>query len=215
MNQSETFCRNAVDVIEARELAQRLAAAAAKGTALRVKFGMDPSSPDLHVGHSIPLLKLRAIQELGHTIVLIVGDDLSRYPSLRQMVHRHKLDKAVRFLGFQPASTISSFYRLARVFVFPSLYEGFGLPPLEAMACGTPVVTSNVSSLPEVAGDAALLVDPTNVDEIADAIRRAATDEALRQTLIARGLVRARQFSWSESVAQTHRVYMDVLRGWS
>lgn len=146
--------------------------------------------------------------------LLIVGDDLSRYPSLRQMVHRNKLDKAVRFLGFQPASTIASFYRLARAFAFPSLYEGFGLPPLEAMACGTPVVTSNVSSLPEVAGDAALLVDPQNVDDIADGIRRAVTDETLRQTLIARGLVRARQFSWTESVAQTHRVYMEVIRGW-
>ncbi len=145
--------------------------------------------------------------------LLIVGDELSRYPSLRQMVHRHKLDKHVRFLGYQPAATLASFYRLARAFVFPSLYEGFGLPPLEAMACGTPVVTSNVSSLPEIVGDAALLVDPTDVDAIADGIRRAVHDDSLRQTLIARGLTRARQFSWSTSVARTHQVYMDVLAG--
>ncbi len=145
--------------------------------------------------------------------LLIVGDELSRYPSLRQMVHRHRLDKAVRFLGFQPASTIASFYRLARAFAFPSLYEGFGLPPLEAMACGTPVVTSNVSSLPEIAGDAALLVDPTSVDDIAEGIRRAVMDEPLRQHLIARGLVRARQFSWADSVARIHRLYMEVLTG--
>ena len=78
--------------------------------------------------------------------LVIIGDEVSKYPSLRQMVHRHKLDKHVRFLGFQPQETLASFYRLAGAFVFPSLYEGFGLPPLEAMACGTPVITSNVSS---------------------------------------------------------------------
>ena len=92
--------------------------------------------------------------------LVIIGDEISKYPSLRQMVHRHKLDKHVRFLGFQPQETLAVLYRLAGAFVFPSLYEGFGLPPLEAMACGTPVITSNVSSLPEIAGDAALLVDP-------------------------------------------------------
>jgi glycosyltransferase involved in cell wall biosynthesis len=143
--------------------------------------------------------------------LVIVGDEVSRYPSLRQMVHRHKLDKAVRFLGFQPQETLASFYRLASVFVFPSLYEGFGLPPLEAMACGTPVVTSNVSSLPEVAGDAALLVDPYDVDAIAEAIRQALGDQELRGRLIARGQTRARQFSWADSVGQIHGIYQEVL----
>lgn len=143
--------------------------------------------------------------------LVIVGDEVSKYPSLRQMVHRHQLDKHVRFLGFQPQETLASFYQLAGVFVFPSLYEGFGLPPLEAMACGTPVVTSNVSSLPEVAGDAALLVDPYNVDEIAAAIHRALTDEATRADLSARGRIRARQFSWHTAVDQIHRVYQEVL----
>jgi glycosyltransferase involved in cell wall biosynthesis len=144
--------------------------------------------------------------------LVIIGDEVSKYPSLRQMVRRHRLDKHVRFLGFQPAPMLASFYRLARAFVFPSLYEGFGLPPLEAMACGTPVVTSNVSSMPEIAGGAALLVDPSSVDEIADGIRRAVTDEALRGDLIARGLARARQFSWADSVAKIHGVYLDVLQ---
>ena len=102
--------------------------------------------------------------------LIIIGDEISKYPALRQAVHKHKLDKHVRFLGFQPTETLAAFYRLARAFVFPSLYEGFGLPPLEAMACGTPVVTSNVSSLPEVAGGAALLVDPHDTDAIADGI---------------------------------------------
>ena len=93
--------------------------------------------------------------------------------------------------AFSRMDTLAAFYRLARAFVFPSLYEGFGLPPLEAMACGTPVVTSNVSSLPEVAGGAALLVDPYDPASIADGIARAVTDETLRADLIATGLARA------------------------
>jgi glycosyltransferase involved in cell wall biosynthesis len=148
---------------------------------------------------------------IGDLRLVIVGDELSKYPPLRQAVHRHRLDAHVRFLGFQPHDTLAVFYRLARAFVFPSLYEGFGLPPLEAMACGTPVVTSNVSSLPEVAGGAALLVDPYDPVSIAEGITRAATDATLRRELIARGLARARTFSWTNSVAAIHRIYMDVL----
>jgi len=150
-------------------------------------------------------------QGLGDVRLVIVGDQLSKYPPLRQAVHRHRLDKDVRFLGFQPYDMLAVFYRLARAFVFPSLYEGFGLPPLEAMACGTPVVTSNVSSLPEVAGDAAVLVDPYDTDSIADGILRVVTDDGLRQELTRRGLARARGFSWTESVAAIHHIYMDVL----
>ncbi len=142
--------------------------------------------------------------------LIIIGDELSKYPVLRQSVHRHKLDKHVRFLGFQPQETLAAFYRLARAFVFPSLYEGFGLPPLEAMACGTPVVTSNVSSLPEVAGGAALLVDPYDAEAIAGGIVSAVTDEAVRHDLIAKGLARAHDFSWKQSVAKIHEIYMEV-----
>ena len=112
-------------------------------------------------------------------------------------MHRHKLHKHVRFFGFVPDRTLAALYRLAAVFVFPSLYEGFGLPPLEAMASGTPVITSNVSSLPEVVGDAALMIDPYEPDAIADAMRRVLTDEGLRADLRRRGLARAREFSWS------------------
>jgi glycosyltransferase involved in cell wall biosynthesis len=143
--------------------------------------------------------------------LVIIGDEISKYPPLRQSVHRHRLDKHVRFLGFQPHDTLAGFYRLARAFVFPSLYEGFGLPPLEAMACGTPVVTSNVSSLPEVAGDAAILVDPYDPASIAEGITRAVTDESARADLITRGPRRAREFSWTQSTAAIHRIYMDVL----
>jgi glycosyltransferase involved in cell wall biosynthesis len=143
--------------------------------------------------------------------LVVIGDETSKHPELRQAVHRHRLDKHVRFFGFQPSATLVVFYRLARAFVFPSLYEGFGLPPLEAMANETPVVTSNVSSLPEVAGGAALLVDPYDVASIADGIRRAVTDETLRQDLIARGRARAREFSWARAAADTLGVYRQVL----
>jgi glycosyltransferase involved in cell wall biosynthesis len=142
--------------------------------------------------------------------LIIIGDEISKYPALRQSVHKHKLDKHVRFLGFQPMETLATFYRLARAFVFPSLYEGFGLPPLEAMACGAPVVTSNVSSLPEVAGGAALLVDPYDSDAIASGIVQAVTDETLRADLIRRGRERARSFSWTQSVRRIHQIYMEV-----
>ena len=98
-------------------------------------------------------------------------------------MHQHQLHKYVRFLGYLPEETLAVMYRLAGVFVFPSLYEGFGLPPLEAMASGTPVVTSNVSSLPEVAGDAAVLVDPYDPAAIADGIYRVLTDDRLRREL--------------------------------
>ena len=150
------------------------------------------------------------IQGPDNLKLIIIGDEISKYPGLRQSVHKHKLDKHVRFLGFQPMETLAAFYRLARVFVFPSLYEGFGLPPLEAMACGAPVVTSNVSSLPEVAGGAALLVDPYDEEAIAAGIVRAVTDEALRADLIARGRERARSFSWAQSVRRIHEIYMEV-----
>ncbi|HYE89165.1 MAG TPA: glycosyltransferase family 1 protein [Vicinamibacterales bacterium] len=156
----------------------------------------------------------RARSEVDNDLkLIIIGDEISKYPALRQSVHKHKLDKHVRFLGFQPMETLAAFYRLARVFVFPSLYEGFGLPPLEAMACGAPVVTSNVSSLPEVAGGAALLVDPYDEDAIANAMIRAITDDYLRAELIEKGRQRAQSFSWTQSVRKIHNIYMQVARG--
>ncbi len=145
--------------------------------------------------------------------LLIIGDEISKYPGLRRAVHRHKLHKHVRFFGFVPIETLAVLYRLASVFVFPSLYEGFGLPPIEAMACGTPVVTSNVSSLPEVVGDAALLVDPYDPDSIADGMRRVLTSEEVRATLCARGIAQARKYSWQQSIEQVHEIYNEVLQG--
>jgi glycosyltransferase involved in cell wall biosynthesis len=144
---------------------------------------------------------------LDHLKLVLIGDEISKYAALRRAVHSHQLHKYVRFLGYLPEETLAVMYRLAGVFVFPSLYEGFGLPPLEAMASGTPVVTSNVSSLPEVAGDAAILVDPYQPESIAEGIRRVLCDESLRRELRVKGLARARQFSWETSVRRVREIY--------
>jgi glycosyltransferase involved in cell wall biosynthesis len=149
---------------------------------------------------------------LDHLKLVLIGDEISRYAALRRAVHQHQLHKYVRFLGYLPQETLAVMYRLAGVFVFPSLYEGFGLPPLEAMASGTPVVTSNVSSLPEVAADAAVLVDPYDPGAIADGIERVLTNEDLRADLRRRGLARARQFSWEQSVRRVREIYSEASR---
>jgi glycosyltransferase involved in cell wall biosynthesis len=145
-----------------------------------------------------------------HLKLIVIGDEISRYAALRRAVHRYNLHKYVRFLGYMPDATLAVLYRLATVFVFPSLYEGFGLPPLEAMASGTPVVTSNVSSLPEVADDAALLVDPRDPAAIAEGIRRVLAEPGLRETLRAKGLNRAAEFSWERAVARIRQIYAEV-----
>ena len=176
----------------------------------------------LYAGNIKPHKNLERLIEAFHTLrrgglehvkLLIIGDEISKYATLRRAVHRHKLHKHVRFFGFVPDKTLASLYRLAGVFVFPSLYEGFGLPPLEAMASGTPVITSNVSSLPEVVGDAALLIDPYDPDAIADAMRRVLTDPALARATCARAASRAsQQFSWERSVRRVREIYGEVLR---
>jgi len=142
--------------------------------------------------------------------LLIIGDEISKYPNLRRLVHRFQLHQHVRFLGFVPEATLSALYRLASVFVFPSLYEGFGLPPLEAMAAGAPVITSNVSSLPEVVGDAAVLIDPMDAGAIAEAMGRVLADADLRADLIRRGHERVKAFSWERSVSRVHEVYAEL-----
>jgi glycosyltransferase involved in cell wall biosynthesis len=149
-------------------------------------------------------------QGLDHLKLVLIGDDISKYTALRRAVHQHNLHKYVRFLGYMPEETLAVMYRLAGVFVFPSLYEGFGLPPLEAMASGTPVVTSNVSSMPEVAADAAVLVDPYDPQAIADGIYRVLTDERLRRDLVHKGIARAGMFSWEQSVRRVRAIYGEV-----
>jgi glycosyltransferase involved in cell wall biosynthesis len=119
----------------------------------------------------------------------------------------------IDLLGHLTAQQLSALYARARIFAFPSLDEGFGMPVLEAMSHGLPVITSRTSAMPEVAGDAALQVDPLNVDELAYALSRLATDESLREDLIARGRSRALRFTWDSAVAQTWAVYEKLIAG--
>ena len=142
--------------------------------------------------------------------LIIIGDDLSGNPDLRRTVVRSGVQNDVRFLGFIPVDVLRIFYDSAKIFVFPSLYEGFGLPPLEAMAHGTPVVTSNVSSLPEVVGSAAVLVNPENVFEIMRALHRVLMDQALRDRMKERSYEQAARFSWETSVRRIHEVYREI-----
>ena len=144
--------------------------------------------------------------------LIIIGDEMSKYPNIRRAVLQSRAEKLVRFLGFVPAEALHAFYRSAEAFVFPSLYEGFGLPPLEAMASGTPVVTSGVSSLPEVVGDAAMIVKPENVFDIARGIKEVLLNEALRCTLVERGFDQVRRFSWYDTAQQVLDTYRAVLK---
>jgi len=142
--------------------------------------------------------------------LIIIGDDLSSHPRLRRTVVRSGVQNEVRFLGFVPIEVLRIFYDVAKIFVFPSLYEGFGLPPLEAMAHGTPVVTSNTSSLPEVVGTAALVVNPENVFEIRRALQKALCDSELRSRMKQRGYEQAQRFSWTNSVSRILEIYREV-----
>jgi glycosyltransferase involved in cell wall biosynthesis len=166
---------------------------------MRIIEAFSALKTELEKEHQLPDLKL-----------IIIGDDLSSHPGLRRTVVRSGVQNDVRFLGFVPIEVLRIFYDVAKVFVFPSLYEGFGLPPLEAMAHGTPVVTSNTSSLPEVAGNAALLVNPENVFEIQRALQRALLDPAVRTRMKQRGYEQAQRFSWTASVTRILETYREV-----
>ena len=141
-----------------------------------------------------------------HTLV-IAGQPAWRHEGEEPLARRLGLADAVRFLGHVPQADLPALYSGADLFVFPSLYEGFGLPALEALACGTPVVASNVSALPEVVGDAALQVSPLDVEALADAMERVLHDPRLRADLRERGLKRAAGFSWERAARETLAVY--------
>ncbi|MBI2863228.1 MAG: glycosyltransferase family 4 protein [Chloroflexi bacterium] len=133
------------------------------------------------------------------------------YEDVFTAIERRGLAGEIVFFEPQGPQHLLALYNTARLLVFPSLYEGFGLPPLEAMACGLPVVCANTSSLPEVVGDAALMVEPTDAAALAGAILRAATDEDLRRSLRERGLRQAAKFTWQTTAEQTLAVYRAVL----
>ena len=143
--------------------------------------------------------------------LVIAGKEHWKSSQIFELVTSLDLVDEVVFAGYIPNEDLVTFYNLAIVLVYTSLYEGFGLPILEAMACGTPVITSAVSSMPEVAGDAAILVDPYDVEHISEAIRLVLNNQETRQILSSKGLERVKQFSWKITAQQTMKVYKDVL----
>jgi len=139
----------------------------------------------------------------------LAGPTDDRYtPVLQRQVEELGITKQVKFLDYVPYSQLPTIINQAIALVFPSFWEGFGLPVLEAMACGTPVITSNISSLPEVAGDAAILVNPDNTGEITAAMQMFATDAQMRSRQSSQGIIRAQQFSWNK----TGQATMEVLK---
>jgi glycosyltransferase involved in cell wall biosynthesis len=149
--------------------------------------------------------------------LVLVGDYVadvfhSSYPAIRGLVHAAGLQSLVRFTGFVPDTDLRHLYSAADTLVLPSFYEGFGLPALEAMACGTPVIASNAGALPEVVGDAGLLFDPRSADALTHALSRVLADVALRGDLAARGRARAAQFTWGASARAALAAFEEIAR---
>jgi glycosyltransferase involved in cell wall biosynthesis len=189
-------------------------------TAVRARYGIRRETFVLSGGGTEPRKNIvRLIEAFGRVprlreaadLVVVGGMDRGA-EAIRDAVRRSRLESAVIFPGHVPLDDLRALYSTCTLFVFPSLYEGFGMPPLEAMACGAPVVCSNASSLPEVVGDAALLVDPTDVDAMAEAMMRVTEDGNLREDLRRRGALRVKAYSWEQSARDLLRVYQDVVR---
>jgi glycosyltransferase involved in cell wall biosynthesis len=147
----------------------------------------------------------------GGQKLLIFGPAGKHLDRLQLLVKTLNLEKEVIFPGFVKSEDLPLFYNGADLFVYPSLYEGFGLPPIEAMACGTPVITSNVSSLPEVVGDSALLINPYDTLALANGIFRVLNDESLRESLIKKGLKHCRKYNWTRIATEMLGVYREVM----
>ena len=182
----------------------------------RARYGL-PDHFILFVGGLEPKKNVRNVilaydrirRSFPHRLVF-VGFARWKYSQDLELVDRLGLREHVRFAGFVPDEDLPAVYNLADLFLFPSFYEGFGMPVLEAMACGCPVVTTSAGCSPEVAGDAALLVDPYDVEAIANAVRSVLSGERLRKELVTRGLARVREFSWERCASETRALLQDV-----
>jgi glycosyltransferase involved in cell wall biosynthesis len=144
--------------------------------------------------------------------LLILGEHSRSFKALWKLTDELELCDYVKFLNFVPTADLPYFYNGAEVFAYPSLYEGFGLPPLEAMQCGTPVITSNVSSIPEIVGDACLLADPYSVDSISELMFTLLTDRDEWQKFSLLGIEKAKEYSWQKTAVETYRVYEKCMK---
>jgi len=188
--------------------------------AVRRRYAL-PEKYVLYVGSNKPhknlqrLIEAWKIAECGmrnaECKLVIAGHWDERYPEAKKLSEESGLKNKVLFIGQVEDSNLPALYSGAQLFVFPSLYEGFGLPVIEAMACGVPVLCSSVSSLPEVTGDAALLVGPLDVNSLAAAMNRLLADEVLRREMSRKGLVQAGKFSWERTARETVNVYTGVV----
>jgi len=187
---------------------------------VRQKYEL-PNRFILYVGSFLPHKNLpallRAYKRLSSSLreefkLVFAGNKDWNFPNIYTLVSELSLQDQVIFLGHVPKEDLPTIYSLAYLFVFPSLYEGFGLPALEAMACGVPVVASNSSSIPEVVGEAGILVDPREEDELSQALEQVLTNPELHSQLVEKGLARASLFTWKESARRTLAVYEKVKR---
>jgi glycosyltransferase involved in cell wall biosynthesis len=148
-------------------------------------------------------------KNISHKLV-IAGKKGWKYQEIFETVNKLNLKNDIIFTDYIPENDLPALYNAADVFVYPSIYEGFGLPPLEAMACGTPVVTSNISSLPEVVGNAGITVNPKDIDMLATAMYEVLTNDALIKEMTKKGLERAKLFNWKSCAVETLKVYVEV-----
>lgn len=178
--------------------------------AFRQQRGL-PETFILHVGTLEPrknhLKLLEALARLSTFHLFCIGGQGWGYEAIYAAVERLNLKERVTFVGYAPAQELPLWYNAATLLAYPSLYEGFGMPVLEAMACGTPVITSNLSALPEAAGEAGMLVSPHDTEELAAAIHRLLSDADLRRQLSQAGLAHAAKFTWERTARQTVHVY--------
>lgn len=187
--------------------------------ALKTKLNL-PEQYLLYVGSNKPHKNLVRLIEawaivnrqlsIANCQLVIAGVWDHRYPEARQRVEALGAGQQIQFLGSIAESDLPALYSGALAFVFPSEYEGFGLPVLEAMACGTPVACANTSSLPEVAGQAALFFEPTSLDSMIETLKNLVSDDNLRADLRQRGIKRAKQFSWEQTAQETLRLYRNL-----
>lgn len=217
---SETVKRELTELLNLPEEKIRVVYNGVDGSRFRPDAGRLTGMPEhyfLSLGTLEPRKNLLGLLEayriakpdVGDCKLVIGGAKGWEYTVLFEKVKEYGLESDVIFPGYLPADDLPKLYAGAQAFVFPSLYEGFGIPPLEAMSCGVPVIASDCSCIPEITGDAALLVTPKNAEELAGAMKRMLTDTELRNRCVARGLERAKQFTWERAAKRVLEIYQE------